>query len=235
VAVAAPSGGMQIHLDITASRRGGTELHDGIPEIRTGFMVPEPRMKNPDGTAVQSFQPVPLQSLVRPDLLQYPFRRDRLARVAKSKRHSRLGAPVGVKVGRDAAHLGVAFQPGLLQSQAHRARRAAERCIPKLSVRGSAAFRLRVAPPSSLRYDAIAPEAKAEKRRSRLGEASGAARVGATAVRPLQRECAVGVGIQRELWKERQRSGVNAAVRCRQLVDVLSADGPRSSTEESGN
>jgi len=49
------------------------------------------------------------------------------------------------------------------------------------------AFRLRGAPPSPLRYDAIAPkpEAKAEKRRSRLGEASGAARVGAPAVRRL--------------------------------------------------
>jgi hypothetical protein len=38
------------------------------------------------------------------------------------------------------------------------------RRISKLSVLGGAAFRLRGAPPSSLRYDAIAPkpEAKAE-------------------------------------------------------------------------
>jgi len=38
------------------------------------------------------------------------------------------------------------------------------RCIQELSVPGSAAFRLRGAPPSPLRYDAIAPkpEAKAE-------------------------------------------------------------------------
>src|SRR5881394_3824643 len=70
VAVAVPAGGMQINLDITTARRAGTELNDGIAEIRPGFMVPKARMKNPDWISVQGFQSIALQTLVSPDLLQ---------------------------------------------------------------------------------------------------------------------------------------------------------------------
>ncbi len=130
VAMAAPTGRVQINLDITAARGAVAELQNGLAEVRTGFVVPEAGMKNADPVSVQGLQAVALQSLVQPDLLHQPFRRGRFARFAQGQRCRRLGAPFGVKLGRNTGHLAIAFRLRLLQSQARRARRTAGGVVP---------------------------------------------------------------------------------------------------------
>lgn len=73
MAVAAPATGMQIDFDITAARRVGNDLHNGLAEIGTGLVIPESRMKNPDLFPVQGSQLIAQQPLVLPDLLEKAF------------------------------------------------------------------------------------------------------------------------------------------------------------------
>jgi len=112
---------MQINLDIATAGRRLAELQNSLAKVRARFVIPESWMKNPDPVSVQGLQAIALQSLVQPDLLQQSFWRGRFACFPEDRRRRRLGAPLGVKVGRITGHLDIAFRLGLLQSQARRA------------------------------------------------------------------------------------------------------------------
>ena len=75
MAMAAPSGGMQINFDVAAARRFGAKLQHGAAKIRAGLVIPEAGMKNAHLSAVQGPQLIAPQPLMLPNLLQQSFGR----------------------------------------------------------------------------------------------------------------------------------------------------------------
>jgi len=117
--VSAPARRVQIDFHITGGGRTVRHLKDGVAEIRSGFVIPKPGVKNPYRASVQGIQLVALQALVLPDLLEQSFGRSIARGFVQRVGGPRAGSPLRVEIGRKAGHLAIAFRGRLLQSQEH--------------------------------------------------------------------------------------------------------------------
>jgi hypothetical protein len=98
--VTAPAAGLQVHLDITLSRRFVAELQNRSAEIGPAFQIMEAGMKNPDRLAVQGFKLIAQNPLVFPNGLEQALGR-RFGVLAQNQHQPGLDTPLRVKVVRD--------------------------------------------------------------------------------------------------------------------------------------
>ena len=96
VAVATPTGGVEINFDVARDRRLGAELEDGFVEVGTGLAVLKTGVKDAQFLAVQGFELIAAKALVAPDGLEEAFGRRGGWSLAQN-RESRIGrAPASV-------------------------------------------------------------------------------------------------------------------------------------------
>jgi hypothetical protein len=87
---------MQVNLDIAGFGEIIAELDQGVAEIRAGFMIPESRVKNSDGLAVQGDEFVPAEPLMLPDGLEKAFGGNAVGAFLEQEQTQGTGAPLGV-------------------------------------------------------------------------------------------------------------------------------------------
>lgn len=113
MAMCAPAAGMQVHFDVARTRRCVAELNNAVLEVRPAFAIQKTGMKNPHPLASESFEILPLQTLMLPDGLKQIFRWNFVIFV-KQERGTAVLAPLGVRTVGNRKHLAafLPFAPG---------------------------------------------------------------------------------------------------------------------------
>lgn len=148
VSVRAPPGSPQIHLHVTGTRRSAANLQYRAAKIRTAFKIRKSRMKYPNALTARRFQFAAPQTLMLPNRLYQPLRRELFVPQKSSIAEAR--TPLRVKILRrqNQATLLLEFCDRKVNTNRHRRKRFSqckiERNEPQICLFNKTAFACRL-------------------------------------------------------------------------------------------